>query len=131
MKTARRRMYPKHWPQLAYVCKEAAGWRCQRCHIKQGSWRRSKRTGNRYRVWLHAAHVHMHDTHNPQPELWCLCPSCHGSYDYRLRLREQRVALERLKHQRQLRQRGFLHRKRLPLKRTSLSVGLLRAITSP
>ncbi len=98
----RRFFYPPNWPQLATDCKSGAGWRCQSCHIRQGAWRRSKRTGKPYRVWLHAAHNHLHDTLNPQPALRCLCPSCHGRYDYRLRQREARIALERYKHRRLL-----------------------------
>ena len=99
MMSQRKHLYPPNWKQLATACKEGAGWRCQSCHIRHGAKRRSKRTGNMYRVWLHAAHVTLHDTLNPQPALKCLCPRCHGRYDYRQRVREARLSLERLKHQ--------------------------------
>ncbi len=94
----RKHLYPPNWKQIATACKESAGWRCQTCHIRHGAKRRSKRTGNIYRVWLHAAHVTLHDTCNPHPTLKCLCPRCHGRYDYRQRVREARLSLECLKH---------------------------------
>ena len=101
MKWERRKRYPKDWEFLAWLCKERAGWRCAFCHIKQGRKRKSKRTGERYRVYLHAAHRD-HDNDNPTPALLCLCPTCHGKYDYRHRVREKHLALERMKHQRLL-----------------------------
>lgn len=104
MLPARRRLYPVTWPRLSFGCKQDAGWRCQSCRIAQGAIRYSKRTGAAYQVWLHAAHVRLHDTLNPQPALKCLCPTCHGRYDARLRQREARLLLERYKHQRVLSQ---------------------------
>ncbi len=97
MKSERRKQYPRNWEQLARQCKEKAGKRCEFCHITQGKKRKSKRTGNRYRVYLHAAHRD-HDIGNPTPVLLCLCPTCHGKYDCRHRKREQRLQSERLKH---------------------------------
>lgn len=94
----RRKLYPANWQALASHCKENAGWRCQECAIRHGARRKSRRTGRRYRVWLHAAHVHLHDTLNPQPALRALCPTCHGRYDFRLRCREDATWLERCKH---------------------------------
>lgn len=99
----RRAMYPPNWKELARAVKEQAGYRCERCHIRQGATRKSKRTGKRYHVWLHAAHVQLHDTRNPYPPLKCLCPTCHGRYDHRLRMREARITLEQLKHRYQQR----------------------------
>jgi hypothetical protein len=99
MNDTRRKKYPKEWEQLARQCKELAGWRCDRCKIKHGAQRISKRTGVVYTVYLHAAHVN-HDPANPTPELRCLCPTCHGRYDYRYRMRQKQLALERFKHQR-------------------------------
>src|SRR5437588_4180257 len=84
----KRDRYPKNWDELSRQCKELANWRCERCNIKHGSWRQSKRTGNRYKVYLHAAHMKLHDTNNPAPELQALCPSCHGKLDFKLRMRE-------------------------------------------
>lgn len=106
MMWARRWLYPANWNQLATATKEQAGYRCERCRIRQGARRKSKRTGQPYRVWLHAAHVRLHDTRNPAPDLKCLCPTCHGKYDHRLRVREGRIALERLKHRYQQRRKA-------------------------
>ena len=97
MKSERRKHYPKNWEQLAIQCKERAEWKCQFCHITQGKRRKSKRTGKRYVVFLHAAHAN-HDIGNPNPELLCLCPTCHGKYDFQYRLRQQQINQERLKH---------------------------------
>lgn len=98
MMWARRHLYPPDWKQLATAVKAQAGWRCVRCKVRQGARRKSKRTGCWYRVWLHAAHVVLHDTLNPRPALRCLCPTCHGRYDHQQRVREARIALEVLKH---------------------------------
>jgi hypothetical protein len=59
--------YPDNWKDLATACKQRAGWRCEEC----GSTER-----------LGAAHVN-HDPENPNPELRCLCWSCHRMYDIR------------------------------------------------
>src|SRR5436853_6036125 len=91
----RRKQYPPNWEQLAWQCKEHAGWQCVKCHVKQGATRVSKRTGAVYTVYLHAAHAH-HDPGNPTPVLLCLCPTCHGRYDHRYRMRQRQIALERL-----------------------------------
>ena len=101
MKSERRTRYPRDWEQLAWQCKQQADWQCEYCHISHGAHRYSKRTGAIYTVYLHAAHRD-HDIDNPNPVLLCLCPTCHGTYDYRSRLREQQITLERLKHQRLL-----------------------------
>jgi hypothetical protein len=94
----RRKQYPNNWEILAKQCKAQAGWTCEHCHITQGKKRISKRTGKRYTVFLHAAHRD-HDIDNPTPVLLCLCPKCHGKYDYRHRMRQQQINQERLKHQ--------------------------------
>ncbi len=98
MNSERRKQYPRNWEELARQCKEQAGKMCERCHITQGKKRTSKRTGKRYVVYLHAAHRD-HDISNPTPVLLCLCPTCHGKYDYRHRMRQQLINQERLKHQ--------------------------------
>ncbi len=97
MNGRRRKLYPRNWEQLARQCKERADWKCEFCHVTQGNKRISKRTGKRYIVYLHAAHAN-HDIGNPTPILLCLCPTCHGTYDYRHRMREQQINQERLKH---------------------------------
>ncbi len=106
MMYVRKHLYPPNWKELSRACKDAAGWRCQRCKVRHGARRKSKRTREWYRVWLHAAHVHLHDTLNPHPLLMSLCPRCHGRYDYRLRQRENVVTSERWKHQCRLSQRS-------------------------
>src|SRR6266702_55687 len=97
LKSERRKHYPDNWDDLSWQCKERAGWKCEFCHIRQGRKRKSKRTGHWYRVYLHAAHRD-HDLGNPNPVLLCLCPACHGKYDYRYRMSQQQVSLERMKH---------------------------------
>ena len=97
MEYERRKRYPKHWEQLARQCREQAGWTCKFCHIKQGAERTSRRTGAVYTVYLHAAHAE-HDIGNPNPSLLCLCPTCHGTYDYQHRMRQKQLNHERLKH---------------------------------
>jgi hypothetical protein len=104
----RKPLYPSAWPKISHDCKRSAGWRCQSCKVRHGAVRISRRTGKPYSVWLHAAHVQFNDTLNPAPALKCLCPTCHGRYDYRLRVRQGHVDLERLKHKIRLRSRGVL-----------------------
>jgi hypothetical protein len=99
MKRETRKLYPKNWEHLARQCKERAAKRCEFCHIKQGRKRKSKRTGNWYAVHLHAAHAD-HDIGNPNPRLLCLCPTCHGKYDYRYRRQQHQIALLRMQHRR-------------------------------
>ncbi len=82
MTPERRRYYPKNWKQLADACREQAGKQCEHCQVEQGTERISRRTNRTYTVYLHAAHKN-HDIDNPSPELLCLCPSCHGRYDYK------------------------------------------------
>ena len=105
MQRARKCLYPPNWDAIAKACKARADFRCQACRIRHGAIRQSKRTGKDYQVWLHAAHLRLHDTLNPHPALRCFCPSCHGAYDYQLRVREGCVRLERLKHRKALRRK--------------------------
>ncbi len=98
MKSERRKLYPRNWEQLAGQCKEQADWQCAHCHIRQGAKRISRRTGVVYAVLLHAAHKN-HDIGNSTPDLLCLCPTCHGTYDYQHRINQQQLNHERLKHQ--------------------------------
>jgi hypothetical protein len=105
MMQARKKRYPPNWKQLAETCRKNAGYRCKVCRVRHGATRYSKRTGAAYSVWLHAAHVYLHDTLNPLPWLKCMCPTCHGRYDWRLRQREADVQRERAKHRRALQRR--------------------------
>lgn len=53
---------------------------CEHCGTVQGTWRLSK-AGNVYRSITVAAHRYPNDTHNPHPDLLCLCERCHPHYD--------------------------------------------------
>ena len=97
MKPERRKLYPKNWKALANACREEAGLQCQHCGVTQGEERISRRTRQVYTVSLHAAHRN-HDVDNPKPELLCLCPSCHGRYDYEHLQQSDQVKFEQLKH---------------------------------
>ena len=91
--------YPRNWRELAIACKERANWHCEECGVTQKTERISHRTGAVYSVFLHAAHMKLHDTQNHQPELQALCPTCHGRRDWQLRKREAEGTLEKRKHQ--------------------------------
>lgn len=101
-----RAKYPDSWEQLSRACKERAGWKCEECGIRQHEIVTSKR-GTPYFIYLHAAHVN-HDPGNPEPELKCLCISCHGRLDWQQRQRAARVHLEHVKHLRLLIESGVL-----------------------
>ncbi len=101
MNGERRKKYPKHWELIAKTCKEKAGWRCGSCLVKQHEERISKRTGLTYPVYLHAAHAD-HDPDNPDPRLICLCPTCHAIFDSDFRVRQRRIALEKMRHRKRL-----------------------------
>ncbi len=98
MNSERRKRYPKNWEQLARQCKEQAGKQCAFCRIRHGAVRISRRTGEDYHVYLHAAHKN-HDIGNPTPRLLCLYPTCHGRYDYQYRMKQKQIAFARLQHQ--------------------------------
>ena len=90
-------LYPENWDELAWECKERAGWCCEFCGIAHGTEVVSERTGVVYIVHLAAAHLD-HDPWNPEPRLAALCPSCHGRYDYTFRERQRWLELEQLRH---------------------------------
>ena len=101
MKKWQRQQYPSEWEALAHACKVRAGWKCEHCGIAQFTVIES-RTGQPYLIYLHAAHADPAQSKSePQPHLIALCVRCHARYDYAIRQRAARVALERLKHQRQ------------------------------
>ena len=100
------RRYPADWKLLALTCKESAGWRCEHCGVPVGRRRKSRHSGNWYKVHLHAAHLD-HDPQNPAPRLAALCERCHGRYDWAWRVRVAVVDLERLKHQMLLKTRQY------------------------
>jgi len=101
-----RKIYPPNWPELAQACKERAGWQCEHCGVKQHQIVISRR-GIPYFIYLHAAHKN-HDRQNPDPELLCLCISCHARLDYQYKQRESRIRLEVLKHLRLLIEQGHV-----------------------
>ncbi len=89
-------LYPVNWSELAFACKERAGWRCERCGVAQGTAAIS-RAGQPYTIYLAAAHLD-HDPWNPNPRLMAMCPSCHGRYDWEDYERKQWLELEILRH---------------------------------
>lgn len=101
-----RAKYPASWESMARACKEAANWQCQECGAVQYELRTSRR-GTPYLVYLHAAHVN-HDKSNPDPELKCLCISCHGRLDWQQRQRAARIHLEHIKHLKLLIEQGLI-----------------------
>ncbi len=91
----KRRRYPKNWRELAFACKSRANWQCEQCGETHLTLKISKRTGQEYLMYLHAAH---NGRYTALPKLKALCPSCHARMDHRRRKREAQVRLERLKH---------------------------------
>jgi hypothetical protein len=91
-------LYPDNWEELAYACKQLAGWCCQFCGIAHRTPVISQRTGQVYIAYLHAAHLD-HDPWNPSPRLAALCPSCHGRYDWMDYERKRWLELEILRNQ--------------------------------
>jgi len=75
-------LYPDNYRERARECLARAGYRCEHCGVRQGTWRIGKRSHEFYSVYLHAAHIN-HDPHNPQAELRALCPACHLRHDRR------------------------------------------------
>jgi|SRR5579859_3357982 len=102
----RRKIYPPNWPALALACKERAGWQCEHCSAVQHEIKISRK-GNPYFVYLGACHKN-HDPLNPNPELICLCVSCHARYDYQWKQRQAIVRVEILKHLRLLIDAGHI-----------------------
>jgi hypothetical protein len=92
-----RALYPPNWEQLAWECKERAGWRCEHCGVPHGTLTVSMRTGRVYTLYLAAAHLD-HDPWNPSPRLAALCPSCHGRYDWQDYERKCWLELEVYRH---------------------------------
>ena len=90
-------LYPANWDELAWACKERAGWRCEGCGIAQGAEVVSERTGVVYEVKLAAAHLD-HDPWNADARLAALCPSCHARYDYSWQERQRWLELEVMRH---------------------------------
>lgn len=98
--------YPENWEALALACKERAGWQCEHCGARQFDLVTSKR-GTPYIIYLHAAHKY-HDRSNPDPELLCLCISCHARLDYQHQQQRAQIRIERLKHLKRLIASGII-----------------------
>jgi YgiT-type zinc finger domain-containing protein len=94
-KRSKRKRYPKDWKQRATACKHNAGWICEQCGESHLTPKISKRTGQEYPMYLHAAHV---GRYTANPKLKSLCPRCHGKLDWQERQRRAKVNVERLKH---------------------------------
>ncbi len=92
----KRRRYPQNWKQLAMECKHRAGWICEHCGELHLTLKNSKRTGQVYPMYLHAAHD---GRYTAFPKLKALCPSCHARRDHQRRKQEAEARLERLRHQ--------------------------------
>lgn len=92
-----RELYPPNWDELAWECKERAGWQCEHCGVPHRTPAIS-RAGEPYIIYLAAAHLD-HDPWNFFPRLACLCPSCHGRYDWSWWERQRWLELEVLRHQ--------------------------------
>ncbi len=92
----KRRPYPKNWRQLAFACKSRANWQCEECGEAHLTQKVSKRTGQVYPMYLHAAH---NGRYTALPKLKALCPSCHARRDHQRRKLEAEARLERLRHQ--------------------------------
>lgn len=75
-----RSQYPDDWEEISHSKKVAASWTCEFCGNEHGKCACNKR-GGEYTAYMAAAHKWAGDTHNPDPELYCLCQSCHRKYD--------------------------------------------------
>ena len=82
--------YPKSriWRELRESCLERANKQCEfvypngkRCARTDGEIRKSKHSGRKYFVYLHAAHSGNANPNDLSPELICLCPSHHLKMD--------------------------------------------------
>jgi hypothetical protein len=92
-----RGLYPSNWGQIAWECKERAGWCCEFCGVAHRARVVNGETGVVSEVVLSAAHLD-HDPWNPHPRLAALCRSCHARYDWSWRERERWLELEQLRH---------------------------------
>ena len=89
-----KRVYPPNWKEIRTAIKERAGWKCESCGFEEGTLQVSRHSGNRYIVYLHAAHLDADPT-NPCARLAALCPSCHMQYDRQEELTERPSARRR------------------------------------
>lgn len=76
-----RSKYPPDWEDTSRSFRESRDYTCEQCGVRQGMLRISK-AGNEYTARTAAAHKWPNDTHNPAPDLLCLCEICHMRYDH-------------------------------------------------
>ncbi len=93
-----RAAYPEGrlWRELRESCLERANKQCefihpngQRCARIDGEIRKSKHSGRKYIVYLHAAHSANACPDDPNPELVCLCPAHHLKMDRALEAQDR------------------------------------------
>jgi hypothetical protein len=93
--------YHKDWPEISRKFRERKGWQCERCGIKQGAERLSRK-GNLYKVIVMACHEDHSQRHRADADLICLCCVCHWWRDFEAYQLDEWRKLERMKHQRLL-----------------------------
>lgn len=84
------------WRELREACLERANNQCEyrypngkRCARRNEEIRKSRHSGRKYFVYLHAAHSANTNPDNPNPELICLCPAHHLKMDRALEAQER------------------------------------------
>ena len=96
-----RHRYPPNWEELAWACKELAGWKCKECGAKDGDVKIGTVKGREYTIVIAACHLD-HDPENPNPRLIALCQACHLRLDgmqhgkTRKRRRHERIRSEQV-----------------------------------
>ena len=98
-----RSQYPPDWEQKSQAFRAEHNYTCEDCGYVQGDPLISK-AGREYPGTVDAAHYWANDTHNPDPQLRCLCKSCHRKWDNQFQeimaegdhqVRMHEIALER------------------------------------
>jgi hypothetical protein len=84
------------WRELREACLERANKQCEfvypngkRCARTDGELRKSRHSGRKYIVYLHAAHSANTRPDDPNPELICLCPAHHLKMDRKLEAQDR------------------------------------------
>ncbi|HEX7737213.1 MAG TPA: hypothetical protein VF458_20375 [Ktedonobacteraceae bacterium] len=84
------------WRELREACLERANKQCEflhpngkRCARTDGELRKSRHSGRKYIVYLHAAHVGNAGPDDLNPELACLCPAHHLKMDRALEAQDR------------------------------------------
>jgi hypothetical protein len=84
------------WRELREACLERAGKQCEfvhpngkRCARFDGEIRKSRNSGRKYFVYLHAAHLANSCPDDLNPELVCLCPAHHLKMDRALEAQDR------------------------------------------